>query len=57
MPSTRRYLCEDEKDAVKECILAEKRVNISIKEIDINVFLFFVIDPSPSIYVSTLVNI
>jgi len=27
MPSTRRFLCEDEKDDVRECMLAEKRVN------------------------------
>ncbi len=27
MPSTRRYLCEDEKDDVRECMLAEKRVS------------------------------
>ena len=30
MPSTHRYLCEDEKADVRECMLAEKRVNILI---------------------------
>jgi len=27
VPSNRRYLCEDEKDDVKECIFAQKRVS------------------------------
>lgn len=26
MPSNQRYLCQDEKDDVKECILSQKRV-------------------------------
>jgi len=30
MVTTHRYLCENEKDDVKECMLAEKRVNRSI---------------------------
>ena len=30
MPSARRYLCEDEKADMKECLFAEKRVSRSI---------------------------
>jgi hypothetical protein len=60
MPSTRRYLCEDEKADVKECMFAEKRVsriNIRIIKEVYMTFYYFIIDSSSSIYVSTSVNI
>jgi hypothetical protein len=55
MPSTRRFLCEDEKDDVRECMLAEKRVKKSkyfTKFLDV----LFHLDSSSSLYVSTSVK-
>lgn len=56
MPSTRRHLCEDEKDDVKECMFAEKRVSRSIVCFYI-IYSYFLIVSSSTIYVSTSVNI
>jgi hypothetical protein len=42
MPSTHRYLCEDEKADVKECMLSEKRVNRSgLYPTNLHIILFF----------------
>ena len=50
MPSAHRYLCEDEKADMKECLFGEKRVKSSNYSIEIWIFLLV---SSSTIYVST----
>jgi hypothetical protein len=58
MPSTRRYLCEDEKDDVKECLFAQKRVSCRSMAYQRNLPFYFlsILVSSSTIHVSAPVN-